>query len=499
MDQPQKENKNFTIWDKFESTASGVPDWIRNKEQTGIILQTLLKTITAQTILISTTKEVFLQTGDVSADTNRKILQVLDAFWDPVQKSDLTRYLKTDDGQVSGFIFSANLFQQLIITLYYQETPTLSTARAHARRIIRALSGQTVASYEAKTVPVDAAIAAQMQKIFEQKARQAAGTQEAESELPNPNEVAKPSPVAQTEQPVQNTEEKQPPKSLDEFMPSMDELLGEDQPADAAAAVDLNATAEVVIDDEPQATQPTTEEPISEDDLASLSAELDEFFMDDDTDIDLEEQKEKLAALLQELPAPDPDFNDDALLGTITDALADGVPNTADSFTLPWEGNEKQATPQETAPVEIEPEEKQEQPQVSFQQAMQHAEQESRSFNVVIMSRIAFGELGEQFEKKFEQYFLQACQVAQCIPEGCRIFSDHIQLKLQLGGKSSIARTVMQIKKVLEIRILENYATFTEELNGKELWIPGQLVFNDQDKMDNKRIQQFITYAQSQR
>jgi hypothetical protein len=499
MDQSQKENKNINIWNKFESAAPGVPDWIRNKEQTGIILQTLLKTITAKSILISTTREIFLQTGGMEAETNKKILQVLDTFWDPIQKSDLTRYLKNANGEVSGFIFSANLFQQLIITLYYQDTPTLSMARVHAKRIIRALSGQTVASYEAKTVPVDAAIAAQMQKIFEEKARQARELASSAGSRPVENEQELPIPAASLpDMKLQPAQAEAQPANLDDLMPSMDELLGQITTQEVViesepSSVNQEITSQVEIPDEITAIPYSPEEVISEADLAHLSEELDEFFMDDETDIDLEEQKEKLAALLQELPTPDPiDFENQEM-------NIRGDPNIKKQ-EFPQENGI--AMPVETAPVDVEQAEKPQQSSGSFQQALQQAGQENtnepRSFLIVILPRISLAELGVQFEKKIELYFQQACQLAQCQPESCQLFSDHIQLKIQLSGKTSIARTIMQIKKVLELRILENYATFTDELGGKELWIPGQLVFSDQEKMDNKRIQQFINNAQSQ-
>ena len=350
MDQSQADKKSPNIWNKFESAAQGVPDWIQNKEQTGNILHTLLKTIPAKAILISTTSDVFLLVGDLEESIQRKILQVLGHFWDPVQKSDLTRYLKNEKGEVIGFIFCANLFQQLIITLYYRDTPTLSMALAHTKRITRALSGQTVASYEAKTIPVDAAVAAQMRKFYEQKSKQKQDATEVEEELPKANintSLVSEAPITETQEIQPSTEQApvlEPQDSVrsdilseeestsEDLLPSMDDLFGDvldTQDVDISTAsvieeIENQASSQAIpdkpIEEEEDAKEIKIDfqnaginaesqeiEEISEEDLALLSNELDDFFMDDDSDIDLEEQKEKLAALLQEMPAPDPD------------------------------------------------------------------------------------------------------------------------------------------------------------------------------------------------
>jgi hypothetical protein len=520
MDQPQKENRNSTIWNKFESAAPGIPDWIRNKEQTGSILQTLLKTIPAQSILITTTSEIFLLAGDVETKTQQKILQVLDAFWDPIQKSDLTRYLKNQNGEVTGFIFSANLFQNLILTLYYQDTPTLSMARAHTKRIIRALSGQTVASYAAKTVPVDAAMAAQMRKFFEQNARQSMDREfTAADELPLPQQMpessqpdASPS-LKKVTQPLAEETPTTQNSSLDELLPSMDELLGNKPFAQPVSQQNSEFQPDQIpmdswsVPNQEPATKfetqpvnlPIDENKITDTELAMLADELDEFFEDDDSDIDLEEQKEKLASILQELPSPDPDKEEDLqraekpIMGTIADTA---------EFTLPWEGQNQPGSPVETAPVMLDGPEEEVAPAPSFKDAMQQVYldepepvMEDRNYTVVIIPRIAFHQLGQSFENKFELYVHQACQFLQCESEGCGFFSDHLQIKLKLTGKSSIVKTIMQLKKQLEIKILENYATFSDELNGNDLWIPGQLIFNDQEKLDSKRIQAFVDSA----
>ncbi len=526
MDQPQKENRNSTIWDKFESAAPGIPDWIRNKEQTGSILQALLKTIPAQSILITTTSEIFLLAGDVETKTQQKILQVLDAFWDPIQKSDLTRYLKNQNGEVTGFIFSANLFQNLILTLYYQDTPTLSMARAHTKRIIRALSGQTVASYAAKTVPVDAAMAAQMRKFFEQNARQSMDREfTIADELPLPQQMPESSHpdgapgLKKVTQPLAEEIQEVDEPTSENLLPSMDELLG-NEPAVQPAIQDNTEFLpdQIPLDSwsvpthEPEAkfeTQPVSlpndENIITDNKLAMLADELDEFFEDeDDTDIDLEEQKEKLASILRELPSPDPDqeeilpvMEDQRAEKPITGTIAD----TAE-FTLPWEGENQPSSPVETAPVMLDGPEKEVEPPLSFEDAMQQVyldepepTVEERSYTVVIIPRIALHQLGQSFENKFELYVHQACQFLQCESDGCGFFSDHIQIKLKLSGKSSIVKTILQLKKQLELKILENYATFSDELKGNDLWIPGQIIFNDQEKLDSKRIQAFVDSA----
>ena len=528
MDQPQKENRNSTIWNKFESATPGIPDWIRNKEQTGNILQTLLKTIPAQSILITTTSEVFLLAGDVESKTQQKILQVLDAFWDPIQKSDLTRYLKNQNGEVTGFIFSANLFQNLILTLYYQDTPTLSMARAHTKRIIRALSGQTVASYAAKTVPVDAAMAAQMRKFFEQNARQSLDHETMDADqLPLPQVIpddADPNssinlkkvtqPLAEETQPVMDS-------STDDLLPSMDELLGQDVSAAQsvneekiefqAEQIPLDSwtvpAQEAITESETYAVDSpiSTANEITDMDLALLADELDEFFEDeDDLGIDLEEQKEKLANILRDLPSPNP--NEDESQAIITPQQIEkpitGTEADTTEFKLPWEGENQPVPPVETAPVMLDGPEKTIEPAPSFQDAMQQvyldapeAIVEERNYTVVIIPRIAFHQLGQSFENKFELYVHQTCQLLQCESDGCSFFSDHIQIKLKLLGKSSIIKTIMQMKKQLETKILENYATFNDELNGNDLWIPGQLIFSDQEKLDSKRIQTFVDSA----
>jgi hypothetical protein len=552
MDQSQADKKSPNIWNKFESAAPGVPDWIQNKEQTGNILNTLLKTIPAQAILISTTSDVFLLVGDLETSTQNKILQVLDHFWDPVQKSDLTRYLKNENGEVTGFIFCANLFQQLIITLYYQDTPTLSMARAHTKRITRALSGQTVASYEAKTIPVDAAVAAQMRKFFEQQAKkkEEAGSEE---ELP----MANMGPSAVSIENLKNqppsieaisfsTDLETPPvqveqPSMDEFLPSMDDLLGQAMDTrevdvstssvldeienlnDSIVDNEIRQGKDIKIDFQSAGIDPSSVdiEEISEEDLALLSDELDDFFMDDDSDIDLQEQKEKLAALLQEMPTPDPDGEVDDNFTSMenSDFLAESVMQSSivedsnssasaagEDFTLPWEGATSPDKP-ETAPVYIEPEQTsndnvpQSNESATFQQAMQQsqakAESGPRPFTIVLIPRTPFHELGLPFEKKFDQYFSQTCQMIECEAESTQIFSDHVQVKLTFNGKGSIARTIIQLKKLLEIKILENYSTLSEELGEAELWIPGQLLFGENEKADSKRINEFIRNAQS--
>ncbi|MBI9049404.1 MAG: transposase [Anaerolineaceae bacterium] len=533
MDQSQDDKKSVNIWNKFESAAPGVPDWIQNKEQTSNILHTLLNTIPAKAILISTTSDVFLQVGDVEESTQQKILQVLNGFWDPVQKSDLTRYLKSQTGEVTAFIFCANLFQQLIITLYYPDTPTLSMARAHTKRIIRALSGQTVASYEAKTIPVDAAVAAQMRKFYEQRAKQSDSDSDTVEELP----IAKVGPLIQENQTIE-TKEEQPQsvavqqiepviedvQSIEDILPSMDDLLGKETITQDVDVSPGTVGEEILQDSESQSSpaEPVVDtqnidfnqtvheiEEISDEDLAQLNDELDDFFMDDDdSGIDLTEQKEKLAALLQELPAPDPDQQPDPEMNAEANAmLSDGAPSSENGdFTLPWEGTDAADKPL-TAPVEIEQESGFAEPPAvqgdpsSFQQAMQQAQAETsggpRPFTVVLISRIGFHELGLPFEKKFEQYFQQTCQAIDCEAENVQLFSDHIQLKIQFSGKGSIARTIMQLKKLLELKIIENYSTLTEELGENELWMPGQLLFSNQEKLDSKKIQEFIKNAQS--
>lgn len=555
MDQSQSEKKSPNIWNKFESAAPGVPDWIQNKEQTSNILQTLLKTIPAKAVLISTTTDVFLLVGELDETTQGKILQVLNHFWDSVQKSDLTRYLKNAQGEVTGFIFCANLFQQLILTVYYQDTPTLSMARAHTKRITRALSGQTVASYEAKTIPVDAAVAAQMRKFYEQLAKQKDASTDAE-ELPKANvgpaapvetPPAKPTPAIQApvEEPVFTSGESVISDILtdEEFdeeesmLPSMDDLLG-----DPVETRDVDVSTSAVIDEiENLPISETPEEPaveesqeikidfqsagidtdssdieeISEEDLALLSDELDDFFMDDDSDIDLEEQKEKLAALLQEMPAPDPDgapmniIPEEDVTGMMQENLEQAglkaEPAVGDNFTLPWEGEPSQDRPT-TAPVNIEessePATIQEEvptnePVVAVPQIQEKPEIGPRPFTIVLLPRIPFHELGAPFEKKFEHYFKLTCQVIDCEADTVQIFSDHVQLKFTFSGKGSVARTIIQLKKLLELKIIENYSTLSEDLGGKELWIPGQLLFNENEKVESKRIQEFIKNAQS--
>jgi REP element-mobilizing transposase RayT len=559
MDESQADKKSPNIWNKFESAAPGVPDWIQNKEQTSSILQTLIKTIPAKAVLISTTTDVFLLVGEMDENTQGKILQVLAHFWDSVQKSDLTRYLKNAQGEVTGFIFCANLFQQLILTVYYQDTPTLSMARAHTKRITRALSGQTVASYEAKTIPVDAAVAAQMRKFYEQLAKQKEGTADAE-ELPKANvgpaapietPPAEPAPVVQApvEEPVFDkadsvisdilTDEEAgiEEESSEALLPSMEDLLGD--PVDTRD-VDISTSAvieEIENQSVPEApVEPAVEESqeikidfqnagidansgdieeISEEDLALLSDELDDFFMDDDSDIDLEEQKEKLAALLQEMPAPDPDgapinpLPEEEMAGMFQENFEQPAPQSesaaGEPFTLPWEGESSPDSPT-TAPVNIEEsmelataqeETPAEEPVKTVQQPQEKPETGPRPFTIVLLPRIPFHELGAPFEKKFEHYFKLTCQVIDCEADTVQIFSDHVQLKFTFSGKGSVARTIIQLKKLLELKIIENYSTLSEDLGDKELWIPGQLLFNENEKVDSKRIQAFIKNAQS--
>ena len=176
------------------------------------------------------------------------------------------------------------------------------------------------------------------------------------------------------------------------------------------------------------------------------------------------------------------------------------------NLTLPWEG-EASADRPETAPVNVEEEiseikEETASPETAtFKQAMQQSQSKvesgPRQFTIVLLPRIPFHELGLPFEKKFDQYFKQTCSVIDCEAESTQIFSDHVQLKLKFSGKGSIARTIIQLKKLLELKIVENYSTLSEDLGDQELWIPGQLLFNENEKVDSKRIQEFIKNAQS--
>jgi len=402
-------------------------------------------------------------------------------------------------------------------------------ARAHTKRIIRALSGQTVASYAAKTIPVDAAIAAQMRKFFEQNAKQSLDHETSTAdELPLPSQADQGSEghadySPQISQPHFTAEaETIDPSSLDDLLPSMDELLGSDlvassemiqeieQPTveDAPAGLHSSSdetTSDIHINEDTQ--QIELDDEITEHDLAQLAEELDDFLEDaDNLDIDLVEQKEKLAAILQELPSPDPESEplEFSQRGLQSLPIGSESPPPAEDFTLPWEGEDQPVLSEvpglETSETEnVTPENS-----PNFQDVLQQVQTagtmieqplNDRAYTVIIIPRIAFHQLGQSFEHKFEQYLQQACQQGQCQVEDCSFFSDHIQLKLTLGGKSSIVKTIMQIKKQLETKILQNYATFSDELEGNDLWLPGQLIFNDQEKLDSKRIQTFITNA----